>query len=238
MKIWGMVAMAALMPTVSGAFEFTGGNVELSYSTLTKESDLDRVDLGGSVELSFTRDIAMQADLAFAEFGASGLSLTSFGLHGIYHASESTSVGVFLGQDRGKIAGASSTDSFVGVEVGYEAQGFGLEAYYAKADTDLSDGSVAGVSGTYALGDAFTVGLALDRLDADDVSLTALTVRGDYALTPATQLFAEIGNASIDGAAAGNVDSAFVGLGAKVNFGAARGATFERRSLLGTIPGF
>jgi hypothetical protein len=238
MRIFGIVAVAALLPTVSSAFEFTGGNVELSYSFLTEESDLNRVDLGGSVEFAFTRNIGMQADLGFTEFGASGLSLTSFGLHGIYHASESTSVGVFLGQERAEIDGASGNDSFLGVEVGYEVQAFDLEAYYAKADTDLSDGSVAGASGSYALGDAFSVGLALDRLDADDVSVTALTVRGDYAVTPATRLFAEVGNAAFDGDAAGTVDSAFVGLGATINFGAARGATFERRSLLGTIPGF
>lgn len=238
MKILGMVAFAALMPTALAAFEFTGGDVELSYSMLTEESDLDRVDLGGSVEFAFTRNISMQADLAFTEFGASNLSLTSFGLHGIYHASESTSVGVFLGRDRAETGDASSNDNFIGVEVGYEAQGFGLEAYYAKADSGLSDGSVAGASGSYDIGEAFAVGVALDRLDADTASLTALTLRGDYALTPMTRLFAEVGNASIEADGAGSVDSAFVGVGATINFGAERGATFERRSLLGTIPGF
>ncbi|MGL5012193.1 MAG: porin [Paracoccaceae bacterium] len=238
MKILGVAALAALMPTVSVAFEFTGGNVELSYSLLTEDSDLDRLDLGGSLEFGITRNFAVQADLAFTEFGASGLSLTSFGLHGIYHASESTSVGLFLGQEQAESGGTSANENFIGVEVGYEVQAFDIEAYYAKADSDLTDGSVAGASGSYAINDAFSVGLALDRLDADATSVTALTLRGGYAVTPATQLFAEVGNASIDGAAAGSVDSAFISLGATVNFGAERGATFERRSLLGTIPGF
>lgn len=234
MKLPMMVAAATLFPVGAMAFEVTGGEAELSYSFLTEDSDLHRTDLGGSVEFGFTPQIGAQLDLGFADFGATGLKTTTVAVHGIYHASEVTSVGLFLGRDRAKVGGSSDGQTFLGVEVGYEGPAFGLEAYYAAVDG--GDGSVAGVSGTHDFNEVFSVGVAIDRLDVGDADLTALTLRGDYAVTPTAGLFAEVGNASV-GLGATDEDSAFVGLGAKITFGAERGATFGRRSLLGNIPG-
>jgi hypothetical protein len=229
-------ALAALFASPVAAFEMTGGTVSLSYSQLTEDSSLDRTDLGGSVEFGFSRNISAQVDLGFTDFGASGLSLTSFALHGIWHASEASSVGLFLGRDDADLDGADASQDYIGVEVGYGSGAFGAEAHFAYADADGGSGTAAGLALDYAVSPTIGIGGTIDRLNVEGADLTTFALRGSYAFTPQTQVYAEVGNTSAD---AGGVseDSAFIGLGAEFSFGAARGATFDRRSLLGSIPG-
>lgn len=234
--ILATAAIAALLPVSAVAFEMTGATVGLSYSQLTEDSNLDRVDLGGSLEFGFSRDFGVQADLGFAQFGASDLDLTSIALHGIWHASEVSSLGFFLGRDDAEIGDDDASQSYLGIEVGYGEGGFDAEAYFAVADSDGGSGTAAGVALDWGLTPVFGLGVTIDRLSSDDADLTAFALRGSYDVTPQAEIYAEVG--TMDASAGGlSADSAFVGIGAEVNFGAARGATFDRRSLLGAIPG-
>lgn len=230
-----VAVIAAAIPFHALAFEMTGATLGLSYGQLTDESDLNRVDLGGSVGFGFSREIGMQADLGFARFGASDLDLTSIALHGIWHASDVSSLGLFIGRDSADAGGADASQSFLGIEVGYGAEGFAAEAHFAVADGDDGSGTAAGLVLDWGLTPVIGLGLTVDRLDTDGADLTALALRGRYDLTPQAGLYAEVG--TVDASAGGtSADSTFIGVGAEFDFGA-RGATFDRRSLLGAIPG-
>jgi hypothetical protein len=234
--ILATAALAAILPLSATAFEMTGATVGLSYGQLTDETDLDRVDLGGAVEFGFSQNFAVQADLGFAQFGASDLDLTSLALHGIWHASDVSSLGLFLGRDTAEIGPDDASQSFLGIEVGYGEGGFDAEAFFAVADTDGGNGTAAGVTLDWGITPVIGLGLTVDRLSGDDIDLTALALRGSYDVTPQAELYAEVGTMDVDVGGL-SADSTFIGIGAEVNFGAARGATFDRRSLLGAIPG-
>lgn len=233
--ILAAAAIAAFVPIHAAAFEVTGATVGLSYGQLTDESDLDRLDLGGSVEVGFSREFGMQADLGLAEFGASGLQVTSVALHGIWHASEVSSLGLFIGRDEADIGDADASQSFLGIEVGYGAENFAAEAHFAVADGGDGNGTAAGLVMDWGLTPVIGLGLTVDRLDTDGADLTSFALRSSYDLTPQAELYAEVG--TVDAEAGGtSADSTFIGIGAEIDFGA-RGATFDRRSLLGAIPG-
>ncbi len=234
--ILAAAAFAALFPIPAAAFEMTAATVGLSYGRLTEDSDLTRADLGGSVEFAIARDVAVQADLGFARFGASDLNLTSLAVHGIWHASEVSSLGLFVGRDAAKANGDDASQNFVGIEVGYGGDGFGAQAHFAVADGDGGSGTAAGLRLDWGLTPVVGLGLTLDRLDTDGADLTAVALRGSYDVTPQAQVYAEVGTARAE-AGGLSEDSAFIGIGAELNFGTARGATFDRRSLLGAIPG-
>jgi hypothetical protein len=135
-------ALAVSIPHSAPAFEMTGATLGLSWGQLTEDSDLNRLDLGGAIELGFGGDIGMQADLGFADFGASDLRLTSFALHGVWHASDASALGLFVGRDDADLSGGDVSQTFVGIEVGYRGDAFEAEAHFAVANG--GDGSGAG----------------------------------------------------------------------------------------------
>lgn len=213
------------------AFEITGGSVELGYSGFTGNllKKLDKTTLAGRIEVGFSPAFSMQADLGFMNFGFSDEEAHNIGLHGIYHASDITSLGMYLGQDR--LDGDSL--SIAGVEVGHQAGALGLEGYLTYAKDSTEDGIVFGARADWDFSDVAGIGLRYDSADLGGADVSRVALTGQYTLTSGLTLTGELGSAEI----AGSGSEPFFGIGAKMTFGAERGATFADRSVLNLLPG-
>lgn len=226
------VALTAA-PVLAG--EFTGGDIDLSYSAFTDDTDYAKAQLDGSFEYGINRSFGVQVDGAAAAFGFIDETGSNVTLHGIWHTGTAGSAGIFVGSDR--IDGEST--EFYGLEYGMDVGGgFGVEGYAAFAEDHGEDGALYGIKGEYAFANTgFSVAGTLDYLDLDSgISATKLGVTGNYALSPTGSIYAEVGNVNLD---IGPIDDneAYVGVGARIHFGAARGATFDRRGLIQLLPG-
>ena len=213
------------------AFEITGGSVELGYSGFTDNllKKVDKTTLAGQIEVGFSPAFSMQADLGFMNFGFSDEEAHNIGLHSIYHISDLTSLGMYFGQDR--LDGGNL--SITGVEVGHQAGALGLEGYLTYAKDSAEDGFVFGARADWDLSDIAGIGLRYDRADLDSGDVSRLTLTGQDTLASGLALTGELGSADIG--AAGS--EPFFGIGAKMTFGAQRGATFNDRSVLDLLPG-
>jgi hypothetical protein len=226
-------ALVLFCAPVAQAQQVTGGSLTLSHSAFTDDTDLSKTSLLGSVELGFNRNYGLQADLGMGRLNNASETVTNAVLHGIYHLSDTTSVGLFLGLDR--LDG--ETQSFVGLEMGTAAGPTGFEAYIGYADDDTDSGTMIGLSTRYGVSEQFGLGVSLDHLSLSAVDATRYSVNADYAVTPNVTLFGEVG--ALNGQTAGGSGTeGYVKLGGKVTFGAKRGTTFDQRSLLSVIPGF
>lgn len=213
------------------AFEVTGGEVSLGYSGLTDSAlnDATRTTLGGSLEFGISHEFSVQGDLSVSKFGLTHIDSRSLGLHAIYHASEDTSVGGFLGRDR--IEGSNL--DFFGVEIGHQMGQFGAEGYISHAEIEGVSGTVLGLEGNYAVNDYATVGMRYDNINVDGLDASRLSLTGEIGATPGLAITGEIGNADLEGLGS----EMFAGIGVRINFGAKRGATFRDRSVANLLPG-
>lgn len=214
----------------------TGGSVELRYSSFDKEvagETVDRSSVGGSVELGFNRNFAAQLDLFSHEYGASDLSGTSAALHGIYHLNGLTSLGLFAGQESIE----DETVDFYGVEAGFEFARGDAEAYFMMGDYEGYEGNIYGVSGQYEIMRWLSLTAAVDIGDFDGGVVLERRMIGVEADLGNFALTADLGNgdAELDGLASGS--EGFLALGARFDFGAERGATFDPRGLGLLVPG-
>lgn len=219
--------------TAAQAFEVTGGEVELAYSAFTDDSDFAKTALQGAVELGFNQRFGMQIDLGLHGFNGISDTATNLTLHGLYHVSDQTSIGLFYGQER--LDGESV--SLLGFEAGQEAAKFDGEVFVAIGEEEDLTVRLMGLSGRYAVSDKFGLGGSLQRADLEGgLDITRLGVKADMALGQSTSAFIEVGSlsGSIDGSSGSET---FVGIGADLKFGAARGATFGKRGLFQMIPG-
>jgi hypothetical protein len=215
------------------AFDVTGGEVSVGHSFFTDDSDFARSGIEGSVELGFSQTLGVQVDASLQRFNVAGETATAFAVHGLYHISEATSAGIFVGTENV----ASENNTYYGAEIGTELARSDFEGYIGSGEEEGIGATVLGLSGTYNINDTFSLGASLDYVNLEgDASLTRFGVTGDYAIGEQTNIYAEIGTLSASDA--GNSGSeTFVGIGAEFNFGAERGATFERRGLVGLLPG-
>ena len=213
------------------AFEVTGGSVSLGYSSLTDSdlNDINKTSLGGSLEFGIAREFSVQADLSLAKFGLTDIDSRSLGLHAIYHASENTSLGGFLGRDRIEDVNLD----FIGVEAGHQMGRFGVEGYLGHAEAEGIDGTVLGLQGDYTLGEYSSVGMRYDNINVEGYDASRVSLTGEFGASPGFAITGEIGNADIESVGS----EMFAGVGVRINFGAKRGATFRDRSVANLLPG-
>jgi hypothetical protein len=214
------------------AQEVTGGALAFSHSAFLDDTSLSKTGIDGQVEVGFGRHVAFQVDLGFNRLNFVDETTSNLTLHSIYHVTEETSLGLFVGADR--VAGQSL--DFVGFEVGQEAASFDIEAYVGYGEDSGISGTIGGFSGRYAVSDSFGVGGAIEHGDIGGLNVTRLALQGDYAVAPQLALTAEIGTLHGSGFG-GSGSEAFVGLGGKFTFGADGDATFGKRGLINLIPG-
>ena len=234
MKITFLAATASVVlpfcVTTAIAGEFTGGSVGLGYSAFTEDAGgtIDKTALSGSLEYGFDRNAAVQGDLALSKLGGSDNEAVNVTLHGIFHLDEKTSFGGFIAREEVDSEGLT----LYGLEAGHDAGQFEGETYIAYGESNDEDTVLFGLSGLYNVNDAFGFGAKYDRIDIDSLVLNRVAVEAEYRVQNVI-LSAELGQLDLDGA-----DSeTFFGIGARVAFGAKRGATFDRRGLIEALPG-
>ncbi len=232
-KTIAVVTVGLCVPSLVSAFEMTGGDLSIGHSVFIDDTDIARSSLEGSVELGFNRSFGVQIDAGLHRFNFAGENSTTLTVHGIYHLSDATSAGLFIGADEV----ANESVSYIGAEAGHDFGRAGIEGYFALGNEFGSLGDTVGISGRFQATDTIDVGASLDRVSlgaGDDV--TRFGLRGDLAVGEQTGLFAEAGSLNADVGGASDSE-AFVGIGATFSFGANRGATFDRRGLSRLLPG-
>jgi hypothetical protein len=235
MKILSLAFLGAtsLWVQTAHAAEVTGGSVGLSYSAFAEDTDFSKISLEGSVEIGFNRNFSVQGDLGYNDFNETGLSAVTLGLHGIYHISDTTSLGAFYTNETAD--GGGDADIY-GLEVGHEAGQFGLEGYLARVDGESADSDIIGVAARYEFRNALGLGGSYDYIDVDGTDISRLAVQLDRDVSESVNLFVELGTAKANSGGLSGSEP-FVGLGGKYVFGAGRGSTFDQRGLTRLIPG-
>lgn len=231
-----LITAAVLAVIGSGAMAqgITGGSIGVEVTQPTDFDDFVGTNYFGSIEYGINRQFAVSADISSYRFDSLDQDATSATLHGVYHLSDTASVGAFYGVD--DIEDGDSVNIF-GLEGGTEFMGGKVEGYAGMADNDV-DTVIFGVDGTYAFSESisFRGGANFSSSD-EDISSSIISAGAEYTITGGPSLYAEIGNANVDD---GNneEDETFVGIGARINFGAARGTTFGQRSIFESLPKF
>jgi hypothetical protein len=232
MTKFAMIGAVALMAaSTAAALEFIGGNVKLGYSGLTKDMDYSRAGLTGQAEFGIAPSFSLQTDVGVSKFFEAGETEHNLTLHGIWHDGVAD-LGVFYGAER--VSG--DTKNFYGFEVGQQTELFDVELYVGRGENFGWDGIMGGVSGRYALTPQFGLGLSYDRADIENLDLSRVAVQADYAVTSDITVGAELGSFRADLDDSWGRET-FVGVNAKMSFGAAQGTSFGRRGVLNIIPG-
>lgn len=218
------------IPSFALAQGFSGGELTIDATGFNEGDDPSAVNYSGALEYSINRNISIAGDVSVYDYSLLDDTITNVTIHGIYHLSDQISVGAFIGRDSSDGDGSS----FFGLEGGFEAGQIGVEGYFATYD-DSDNSTVLGISGNYQFGPSIAAIADLGFGSIGNEDYTRISAGAEYSFAGGPSVYAEFGNISSD-----SFDSEFIGLGAKIEFGAARGTTFDRRSAFDTLnnPGF
>lgn len=235
-----MIHKAALAAGVLSAISapalaqgFSGGTLGVEVNAPTDFDDFGGTTyfLGG--EYAVTRQFSIGADASSYRFDNIGQDASSATLHGIYHLSSTASAGLFVGVDRFD----GDDANLLGLEFGTEFQSGYVEVYAGRMDDGAETGNLFGATGAYALQNGFALTGDAARANYDDGDVSKFALGAGYTLQAGPELYAEIGKVSQTDDGVKN-DDTYIGLGARINFGAARGTTFDQRSLFEILPQF
>ncbi len=221
----GAAIVAALSTSVS-AQQFAGGELTIDAYTYDESGFSSTVDYSVALEYATNRNIGFAFDLAHYDFSIVDNSITTFTVHSIYHLNDQASVGFIIGNDFGE---NSTGGTFYGFEGGFESNRLSGEGYFAIYDND-ENSSVLGLSGAYQITDSVSAIADLGIGDIADTDITRVSAGAEYDFSNGPTVYAEIGNVDLD-----ETSSSFIGIGASVQFGAARGTTFDRRGVSETL---
>lgn len=210
----------------------TGGTIGVEVDAQSDLSDIGGTTYFGGIEYGINRDFSIAADLSSYSFDSISNDVTSATVHGIYHLSDSASVGLFLGQDRND----GATADVYGIEGGTEFMGGTVEGFVGMVD-GASDATIFGIDGNYDWSDAISFTGSAAFGNYDDGNSSKFSVGASYTIANGPDLYAEIGSATAEAGGVSDSDT-FIGIGARINFGAARGTTFDQRSLFEILPQF
>jgi hypothetical protein len=213
--------------------EIIGGEANLSYSALTKHSELSRTSLSGGLEFAAFGTVSVQTDLGLNEYGVSSFSPTYLGLHGVMALGPDSAAGLFYGADH---SSAGSTELY-GAEAKGNFANLGIEGYLAMAKVGSRSGHQLGISGESRYSDAISFNAGLENFHvADEATITRYNLGATYAVTPTAQVSAEIGRLRAKAAGSATISEPYLAIGATFTFGQ-RGVTFDRRSTANLLPG-
>lgn len=224
--------------TSSFAQGFTGGQLGIEYN-----APVDGGDMGGTTyslggEYAISRTFAMALDATSYRLDNVETSVSNFTLHGIYHLNEKMSLGAFVGLDRL----TDSRNTLYGVEFGTEVQGGlfntgprDISGYIGFADGESSDSMFAGVGGNQRITDSIDLVADINWAQIDDESTWKGTATAEYHMANGPDFYGNLGVVETSDDPDMQI---FVGIGARISFGAARGTTFDQRSLLESLPSF
>ncbi|MEM1374892.1 MAG: hypothetical protein AAGF78_10985 [Pseudomonadota bacterium] len=228
------VVVGVIFGTSAAAQQITGGEVELSYQTYT-DTDVDQIGLNGAIEVGFSRNLGVQADLGFNSLsdGADDVSITNFTLHGLFHSSQTTSFGGYLGQNH-LSNGTSETVEHYGIEAGFEFGTSDLEIFLGQISNSGEDATEFGIEYGRMFMDALEITGAIDVVNFDGGVTTArYGIRGDYEVRDGIGVFGGLSQVEADTPFGGATSELNIVVGATYTFGDERGATFGSRGSVG-----
>jgi hypothetical protein len=233
-----LIYAAAVLGAATGSaqaqgFGFSGGEISAEALAYSDGDDIGSTAYSGALEFSINRNISVAVDLGFYGLQTLDLQADTATIHGIYQLSDTVSLGAFYGRDQ--LEGDDAT--VIGIEGGTELGGAAVEGYFAQLDGTADNATLLGVSGEYGITDSISAVASFNIADLGDESSNRLAVGGQYAIASGPELWAELGTMKIDDGISTSSDT-FISVGARIEFGAARGTTFGRRSLFETGTGF
>lgn len=208
-------AVISALSSMSYAQQFTGGTLGVEHFI----ADGGDVTLyTGGVEFGITR--AYGVGLSFNNIDSN----TSATLHGIYHLSGQASVGLYYGQN----LSGDNDSTFYGVEGGTLWGPANIGGYIGQIDNGTDTAVAIGINAERPLGNQFEFYTDFDFLSDDGDWISTNETGVQYNLAQGPELYIHYGQAS---AGSGNtgVTGDYIGVGARINFGARRGTTFDAR---------
>ena len=226
-----VVLAAVASPVVAQGI--TGGSLGIEWGAPTDLETLGSTTYRSAVEYSFNHNMGISADLSGYSFNSTEDNGTSLTLHGIYHLSDSASAGVFVGADSANGTG----NPVYGIEAGSEILEGHVEGYVGLLDSDNA-ATLFGISGEYDVINGFAAIGSFDLSSSDDGDgVNRFAIGTEYTMVNGPSFFAEVGQTNLDTSGVSS-SATFIGVGAKVAFGAGRGTTFGPRSAFETTSGF
>ncbi len=222
-----VVVMASVSTVSAQGFS---GDLGIGFYTLTDDGDLGQTSYSGSLEYAITPGFAIAGDLAAYNNDGLFADATTATIHGIYHLDRVTSFGLFLGQEWTD----DDASDVIGVEAATNLFGVDVEGFAGQVRTD-DPTSFFGASGAYPLMNEITLTGDMGLVGVDGDSFNRISAGAEYGMPVGPVLFGEVGRIGSD--TDGNTESStFIGIGARLDFGADGGPTFGRRSPYDLIP--
>lgn len=232
--IFATVVLAAAAGSAQAqGFGFSGGEISAEAVAFGDDGAVSSTVYSGALEFSINRGFSVALDLGFYGLETLELNAETATLHAIYQLNDAVSLGAFYGRDQ--LDGSNAT--VTGIEGGTEFSGVAVEGYVAKVSGDGDDAMLLGFSGEYGFSESISALGSFSTVSLGDINTTRLAVGGQYAIAGGPELWAEIGTFNADDGTSGAEDT-FLSVGARIEFGAARGTTFGRRSLFESTSGF
>lgn len=208
--------IAASTPVV--AQQFTGGELGFEYNQLLDDGEVDGTNYYAGAEIGFTRDFSIGVNVANLDFTGEDTRAT---LHGIYHLNDVSSVGLF-------VAGGDNDTRSYGIEGGMELFGGDIGGYIGQISLDDEDALAIGLSSNTPIGANFSFFTDFDIVADEAVAVSTNEIGFEYTIAGGPDLFAQYGRIDLD-TTAGDGSTDYIGVGARIEFGAGRGTTFEGR---------
>lgn len=214
------LSTAALIAVASPVFaqEFTGGELGFEYNQLLDDGEIDGTNYYAGAEVAFSRDFSVGVNAANLDFTGEDTRAT---LHGIYHLNDAVSLGVF-------VAGGDNDTTSLGVEGGMELFGGDIGGYIGQISVEDEDAFTIGLSSNTPIGANFTFFTDFDIVADEQVAVSTNEIGIEYNIANGPDLYAQYGRINLD-TTTGDGSTDFFGVGARIEFGAGRGTTFEAR---------
>ncbi len=224
-----VAGLAVIFATPLAAQGFVGAELGIEVFGFSEDTNLGYTSYSGAIEYGITRNIDVALDLGYFGLNSSDDNVSNATLHGIYHMSDTASLGAFIGRDN---FDGGDVDH-IGIEGGVEFMGAELEGFIGRIDDGSESGTAYGISGEYGFTDSFAAIGELKGADLGGDTLTRAAIGAQYQFNGGPAIYAQVGTIDV-----GTANETFVTLGATIALGSQRGTTFESRSLLDIAPGF
>lgn len=215
-KIPVLAAAFAAASSSALAQGISGGSLGLEYNVFDGS---EVTTYSGGLEYSINRQFGIGLDVTGSSSGSA--SSSSATLHGIYHLSNSASVGAYYGQSEGDV-------SFYGIEGGTSWGNTNFGGYIGQRSAGGDTALAFGFNSETPFASNFELYTDFDFVESSGDWVSTDEIGIQYNMNQGPELFAHYGRGSATvGGLGGSTD--YFGIGARINFGAARGTTFEAR---------
>ena len=213
--------LVAAFASPAVAQEFSGGEIGLEYNINADDTSTDVSSYNAGVEFSFGREYAISVTAANLDIGDSD-SATRLTLHGLYHLNPGSTVGLFYSADEDDVAG-------YGVQGG-TVLGLGeIGGYIGQRSVADSNATIVGFESRTQVADQITFFTDFDIASFDEVTSTTSELGVSYLFEQGPEAYVQVGRQSLSGDDIEDQGDTYIGIGARISFGAKRGTTFESR---------